>query len=157
MSSLLQDVSSAVVGPLGQLRNALAQIERLGGAAGLAGDPAALRRAAAAWRQQAAAVRQLESNVAGQVQRTLSESWQGEASQAFGGNWRSLSGKLHDLAAGFDRMAAGLEQATGRSGGLNSVAAELVAEIETLLAALQGLQDLAAVTGLAGRAGAVLT
>nr|MDQ6901333.1 hypothetical protein [Candidatus Dormibacteraeota bacterium] len=112
---------------------------------------------AAAWRQQAAAVRQLESDVAGQVQRTLSESWQGEASQAFGGNWRSLSGKLHDLAAGYDRMAAGLEQAAGRSGGLNSLAAELVAEIETLLAALQGLQDLAAVTGLAGRAGAVLT
>ena len=30
MSSLLQDLSSAIAGPLGQLRNVLAQIERLG-------------------------------------------------------------------------------------------------------------------------------
>jgi hypothetical protein len=91
------------------------------------------------------------------VQRTLSESWQGEASQAFGGNWRGLSGKLHDLAAGYDRMAAGLEQAAGRSGALNSLAADLVAEIETLLAELHGVQDLAAIGALAARAGGLVT
>ena len=157
MSSLLQDLSSAIEGPLGQLRSAPAQIERMGGAARIGGEPSELRRAATAWRRQAAAVRQLEKDLAGEVQRTLSESWQGEASQAFGGNWLGLSGKLHDLAAGYDRMAAGLDQAAGRRGSLNSLAADLVAEIETLLAALHGVQDLAAVAALAIRAGDLVT
>jgi WXG100 family type VII secretion target len=157
LSSLLEDVASAIAGPLAELRAALAQIEQLGGAARLAGDPLELRRAASAWRQQAGAVRRLESELDGQVQRTRADSWQGEASQAFAGNWRSLSAKLAELAAGYDRMAAGLEQAAARAAGFNSLAAELVAEIEVLQAALHGLQEVAAAAGLAARAGGLVS
>ncbi|MBJ7599206.1 WXG100 family type VII secretion target, partial [Candidatus Nephthysia bennettiae] len=141
MSSLLQDLSSAIAGPLSQLRSALAEVERLGGAACLAGDPVALRRAASAWREQGAALRQLENELDMQVRQTLSGSWQGQASQAFAGNWRSLSGKLLELAAGYERMAAGLDQSAGRAGALNSLASELVREIEGVAGALHSVQD----------------
>jgi len=156
LSSLLQDLSSAIAGPLSQLRSALAEVERLGGAACLAGDPVALRRAASAWREQGAALRQLENELDMQVRQTLSGSWQGQASQAFAGNWRSLSGKLLELAAGYERMAAGLDQSAGRAGALNSLASELVREIEGVAGALHSVQDVAAVAGLAGHAAALV-
>ncbi len=123
------------------IESALSRVGGVSGAARLAGDPAALTRAADAWRDQAAHLEGRATDLSAAVLRT-GESWQGAASEAFRSSWEAQARGIAGLAGNCAAMASHLTAAAAAATRSNREA-ELIAE------------DLAAL-GAAVRAGSPL-
>jgi WXG100 family type VII secretion target len=141
VSSLVDHLGAEL---LGLLKTAAGELGRASGLSPLAGDSPALRSAASAWRQHAGELRRLKSQLSSEVQDLVNGSWQGKASQDFARQWRAMSTRLEDLAAGHDRVADCLEHAAERSTALNSQAAALAHEVSALVSTLESGGDLSA-------------